>query len=345
MRSSPAIETALKCYPDWWRTRYGAEVRQVSNDLTNDGRSVSGVTLSLLRGAVRARTTGKGMPMAHDLWAARTRMSVASATLPWMLMAPLVLYVIGNQTLHSSKGLVFSSGFSFHPSGLFTVTTGRQIPAPPLTHAASLAEDASSAIAVLFLLTLIVLMAGWGSLVGAIRRSSTPHRRRVLVLAWAPFLAILTDFVLILIQNHFRPTSFGNRGHGSVGALNGNPALVHSLGEALAIVAGGGWLVAIACVAIASKRAEIGDLDMRFGRTISTMVAGLLTLFLVAFAIWGIGLFMQSRQAMHGEFTTVSFPNQALWPATVTLLLCAVMLSVLSASAARKSWRVVASLS
>ena len=345
MRSNSAIEAALRCYPDWWRTRYGDEVRQVATDLMNDGRSRVGVALSLLRGAMRARMTARGMPMAHDLWATRTRMSVAAATLPWMFVAPLVLYVIGNQTLHSSKGLVFSSGFSFHPSGLFTVTTGRQIPAPPLTHAASLAEDASSAIAVLFLLTLIVLMAGWGSLVGAIRRSSTLHRRRVLLLAWAPFLAVLTDIVLSVVQNRFRPTSFGSRGHSPVGALNGNPALVHSLGEVLAVVAGGGWLVAIACVAIASKRAEIGDLDIRYGRTISTIVAGLLTLFLVAFATWGIGLFMQSRQAMHGEFTTVSFPNQALWPATVTILLCAVMLSVLSASAARNSWRVVVSLS
>jgi hypothetical protein len=45
----------------------------------------------------------------YDLWSTRTRVSIAAATLPWLLMAPLLLTAMGNQSLHSSKGQVIWS--------------------------------------------------------------------------------------------------------------------------------------------------------------------------------------------------------------------------------------------
>ena len=124
--------------------------------------------------------------------------------------------------------------------------------------------------------------------------------------------------------------------------LDGHLAAAHVLGTILAVVAVVGWLASIVCVAMAVKRADIAPLDLRFGRSVSVVVAALFTLTFVAYAVWGVGLLLQSGEAVHGRFTTIAYSRQDLWPLMLVVLLLAVLLSTASASVARRSWKAIA---
>jgi hypothetical protein len=284
------------------------------------------------------------MPRVYELWSVRTRISIAAATLPALLMAPLVLVAMGNSSLHSSAGRVIPPSLPlFGASGAnLTINSKRGfVSAPPLAPAVSMVNHAAFAILVLFFVTFVVLISGWSSLTGAIKRSATPHRRSVIVLAWAPVFSLLADLALIIAQDHERPTRYGGNGAHQLRSLNGNPHAVLLLGSVLSIVAAVGWLASILCVALAARRAEVAPSDLRYGRTVSIIVAGLLTLLLAAYLCWGIGLAMQTHQAAHGSFTTLAYSRQDLWIPMVVVLSGAVTLSMICASTARRSYRVI----
>ncbi len=343
MTGAFAVEVALRCYPNWWQVRYADEVRSVASDLSVDGRSTSRLVFDLLRGAVRARARAQGMPRVCQLWATRTRLSIAVATLPWMLVAPLVLMSMGTQSVRSSVGRISPSQLSLvGPSSLEVMGRHAPMAEPPWTSARWAVVDGSLAILVLCLVTLMVLIVGWGQLVGGIRRSSSPHRRKIGLLAWAPGFALLADIGLVVARGVIGPSAYRwTPGHPMV-PLNGNPAAGHALGFALGIVAIVGWLVSIACVAVAAKRAEIAPADLRFGRAISVIVASATALLLAAYTTWGIGLIVQAREAARGTFTTMTYSNQGLWLPVVLVLLVIVALSTLGARAAVRSWKVIA---
>ena len=341
MRSGSAVDLAIGCYPGWWRERYAEEMRAIAADLTADGRSPARVTLNLLRGAVRARSRAQGMPKIYELWSTRTRISIAGATLPWMLVAPFLLLAMGTQSLHSSAGKVFYSGSSLAMNDL-RIAGFSPTPAPPLTPAGSVAPYASLAVGVLFLVTLAVLACGWSSLTGAIRRSSIPQRRQVWLLAWAPGFALLADVVLIVAQILARPNEYRSTGGGPMVAIGGHPLAAHVLATCLGIVAIGGWLASIVCVAVAAKRADIAPSDLRFGKSVSIVASTLFALTLAAYLAWGIGLFIQGQQASHGNFTTIAYSHQDLWFPMVLLVTVAVIVSGFSSRAARKAWMVLA---
>ncbi len=337
------VELALRCYPRWWRDRYADEIRSVVGDLAQEGRPRWAVTLNLLRGALRTRARAVGMPPVYELWCTRARVAIAAATLPWVLMGPLVLMVLGGQRLHSSAGRIFPGQLSI-TGGANQLVMGRGMPtaAPPLTTAGSVAWYADVAMVGLFLLTLFVLFAGWSGFAGAVKRSAAPHRWRLLLLAWAPGFSVLADIVLTVAADVLMPHSWRSRGGRPPVPIGGHLAAAHALGTALAVVAVVGWLVSIVCVAVAAWRADISPLDLRFGRSVSIVVVTLFTLTLAAYATWGIGLLVQSRQALHGRFTTISYTHQDLWPLMLVALLLAVTLSAFGASAARRSWRMIA---
>ncbi|HUY66493.1 MAG TPA: hypothetical protein VMV06_06715 [Acidimicrobiales bacterium] len=204
---------------------------------------------------------------------------------------------------------------------------------------ASVVGYAGLAIAVLVLVTIIVLASGWFGLTSAIRHSTTHHRRRWWLLAWTPGIALLADLALIITQNRMRPTSFHTIGNGHVVGLGGYPTGLHVLSVVVPSVEITGWLLAIACVAVASRRAEIGLSDLRFGKSVSIVVATLFALLLVAYATWGTALLVQARQAANGNFTTIVFPHQSLWPSMLVLLSIAVLFSAFSAREAKRSWQ------
>jgi hypothetical protein len=345
MTKTFTVEAALRCYPTWWRSRYAEEVRSVATDLGAEGRSASSLAFDLVRGAIRVRVRAQGMPTVYRLWATRTRLSIAVATLPWLVVAPLVVMAMGTQSLHSPAGRVVSSGFSFgfapHNLQLFPTHGRLPTPAPPLTLAGSTVVDAALAIVALFFVTLIVLAFGWSRLTSGIQRSSSPHRRKVSLLAWAPGFALLADIGLVVALIVVHPTVYYSTTGGPVVPLNGSPAAAHALLVALGVVAIVGWLLSIVCVGVATKQADVAPADLRFGRTVSVIVAALLAALLVAYATWGIGLIVQARQAASGSFTTVSYSNQGLWLLMLCVLVSGTVLSVAGARAAVRSWRVI----
>jgi hypothetical protein len=126
-------------------------------------------------------------------------------------------------------------------------------------------------------------------------------------------------------------------------ALNGHQGVVHALGIVLPTVAIVGWFLSIVCIAIAAKRVNAAPVDLRFGRSVSVVVAFLLACLLTAYVAWGIGLVMQAREAAHGSFTTLSYTHQGLWIPVVVLLSITVVASAFFAGTARRSWKVIAS--
>jgi hypothetical protein len=197
------------------------------------------------------------------------------------------------------------------------------------------------AITVLFVLTLLVLALGWADFRGAIRRSATP-RRTLRLLAWVPGISLLIDLALVIAQDRLRPSHYGSLSPGGPTiALDGHPAAVQTIGVVLMVVAVVGWLLSIVCVAVAARRADIAPSDLRFGRTISVMVATLFACLLAAYVAWGVGLILQSRQAAHGSFTTLVFADQRLWVPMVLALSLAVVVSACCAASARQSWKVI----
>jgi hypothetical protein len=343
MNSDRAIDLALRCYPGWWQDRYADEVRVLSSDLTAEGRSKLAVTLNLMRGAIRARSRAQGMPKTHDLWSVRARVSIALATVPWLVAAPLALVAMGNEGLHSSEGTVSWSGPSFMPSNLIVMKHGALYPsaAPPLTPNASLVLWGGVAISLLVLFTFVILISGWSGLAGAIKRSSIPHRRRLRLLAWVPVLSLLTDLALSIAEDRFRPDHLHLLPGGREVVSGGNPVAMHALASALPAVAIVGWLVSVTCVAVAARKADISPSDLRFGKSVSVVVAALFAALVVAYAVWGAGLVLQGRQAIHGNFTTIGYSDPGIWPIMLFVLLIGAALSVMGARAASRSWKVI----
>jgi hypothetical protein len=341
MNTTTAIELALRCYPAWWQERYADEVRLVSQDLAAEGRSTARVSLNLLAGAIRARSRAQGMPKSYGLWSARTRVSIATATLPWLLVAPFMMSTVGNPKFHSSEGPVFSfSGFSFWPSHLQLINRAQPTPSPPLAPAGHVILYSTLAITALFFVTFAVLISGWSGLTRAIRQSETPNRRSLRLLAWTPVFALLADIVLIVGQGVSEPHQWAYQEHREV-ASGGHPAAFHILNSALPTVAIVGWLVSVACVAIAARRADIAPLELRFGKSVAVVVATLFALLVAAYATWGIALIVQSQQTDTGNFTAVGYAHAGLWLPMMLVLAIAVALSVASARAARSSWKLI----
>ncbi|MHB8496662.1 MAG: hypothetical protein ACYDES_01455 [Acidimicrobiales bacterium] len=278
------VEVALSCCPSWWRDRYADEVRSLSDELRSDGRPASRISFDLVRGALRLRASAEGMPRVLDLWTTRAQLSIAVATIPWLLVAPLVLFATGTLGLHSAAGRVFPSQMTLIGSNSLEVM-GRHGPvaAPPLTPAGWMVVNSSRALLVLFVGTLLVLVV----------------------------------------------------------PLNGDPTAAHALIQTFWFVAVGGWLASIVCVSVAARRAEVSRSDLRFGRTVSVIVAVLFSMLLAAYLTWGIGVIVQARQAAHGTFTTVVTSNEDLWMPMVLVLLFVVALTALAARAAVRSWRVI----
>jgi hypothetical protein len=152
--------------------------------------------------------------------------------------------------------------------------------------------------------------------------------------------ALLVDLVLVITQAKMRPNSFRVFPNHVV-ASGGNPTVLHILNYAVPIVAIVGWLISIACVGVAARQADVAPTDLRFGKSVAVVVSLLFALFVAAYATWGIGLIVQARQAANGNFTTIGYSHSGLWLPVMFVLVIAVALSLMSARAARSSWKVI----
>jgi hypothetical protein len=323
-----AIKLALSCYPSWWRQRYGDEVSVHAADMVTDGRSPAALSLSLILGAVRTRWTGRGMPQEYRLWSMRNRLSIAGATLTWLLVAPIPAIVLGNQRV----GTRLSSGSAYHAPFV--------LPVPP---AARIVTYSTLAMAVVALVTFLLLLAGWSHLIGGIRRSGGPRRAQSFWLTSVPGIAFLVFLAgAVFDWTVLRPSSLVvSGGDHHITYLNGHPVAAHDAGIALTVIGVVGWLLSIVCIAVVAKRSEIEPSELRFGTGLSTAVAALFALLLCAYVSWGIGLTLEGHQAAHGAFNTITYAHQELWLPMAILLVVAVAVSLASARTARRSWNVL----
>jgi hypothetical protein len=344
MTRSRLVEAALRCYPSWWRQRHLGEVHLVVADLLAEGRHPIVLASGLLRGALRTRTRAIGMPIRYDLWSVRTKMSVLVATVPWLVVGPMVLYMLGDPKLHSSVGpIVPGQLVPFGSNYLQIWINGKPPrPAPPVATAAWVATYSAFAMGVLFLLLWIVLLVGWRRMTAAIRRSGVRHRLRTWLLAWVPGIAVLGDIGLLIAKNQFGPHGYSQHGNGPLIPFGGDPAVAHALGVALWIVAIGGWIGSLVCVSMATTRAALAPEELQFGKNVANLVALLLGMLFVSYTTWIVALHVQRTTGT--TIVTLAYAHESMWMAMLGGLALVVAVSVTAARVAGRSWRVALSV-
>jgi hypothetical protein len=337
-----SIDFALRCYPKWWRDRYVEEMRAAVDDLTGEGRSSSLIAFSLLRDAARSHLQARGMPRTYGLLAARTKTSITTATIPWLVVVPFITFVTSSVVLHSNSGVV-QTGFPFQFNGGVGVFSrfSPRIVHPPMSVATWVVGFAGLTLGVLFLATLLVLAFGWRSLRSDIRHSPQPNQRWLRILSWLPDSTVWLVFALWVVHYYVGPRSFFQHGNGPLVQLGGNPELAVVLGDLTWVVAIVGWSLSMVGIAALAKGAELPPETLRYGRTVSVLTAISMSLSFVAFAAWGIALSMQTHQPVVAGAITAAYPHQTLWLPTALVLALAVVISLWGATNARRSWRVI----
>jgi len=338
------VDAALRCYPAWWRDRYAGEVRTVSDDLRAAGRSSVRIVLDLVVGMLRVRRDAVGMPHTYPLWNARTRTSVAVATLPFVLLAPVVIAGAGSTGLRAGGTNVVYTGFSLFPHGLMRFGKGGLLPAPPLTPAATVISWAELAVLAVSLLALVTVFYGWASLLGAVRHAGPGRSWRVRLLAWTPLLVSVVVIGLGVASTVVGPHEWASSHGRPMAPVGGNLALAHLLGQLAQAVLIGGWLLSAAAIAAVARRTQMTSFALRTGARVSSVTAALAFLLAASFAALVVGVVLQADQAGHGTFTVFAFGHLSLWPVSAVAALLACYLSAAGAARARRGSRVVAGL-
>ena len=305
MTGEHVVKLALRCYPTWWRKKYGKEVQVHATDMVTDGHSLIGLTQSLLWGAVRLRMTAQGMPKEYGLWARRTSLSIAAAIVPMLIAIPV---------------MDLSTG-------------GIQIDIPRSGETPALRDLNWIGLAMLLLLlvTVVLSVIGWAELRSGLRRTEASSKLRSLI--WIPFLAVVADIALsvpFVRINHW-------------GLLNAHPSVAHALATTLTIVFWSGLTLSITSVLVVANRFRPQDSDLAKGAKVATVAAVVVTGNLAGYCLWGTVLFLDAHPAPHGPYVWQSTPQQALWATTVVFLALGLVVSVCSARIASKSRKMLAS--
>jgi hypothetical protein len=349
MARTTIIDVALRCYPAWWRERYGDEMRATIESLEHDGRSQFRIAVGLLRDAFRSHLQARGMPSTYGLLSTRTKASIATATLPWMAVIPLVLAVTGPTKL-SSRGGVVNAGYPFQLSNFRTkiVPSTQAFDLHPHNVRAVISTTdwiiglSSMAIQVAFFLTLMALGIGLAALRYGIRREKRVNRRRMYLLTWLPVATVVTFIGLTFAQNDAsNHSTYLETAHGLVFEGGGHPAVAAFLGNLEWIVAIGGWLLSMAALAVISKKVTLPADTLRFGRTVSILSSFSLSVTFVAVVIWGVAIDLRGRAVVRAGTVIARYPEHGLWVLLVLVLGAATLLSIAGASSPRQSWRTI----
>lgn len=199
-----AVRVALRCYPRWWRNRYGPDQEALVEDLRAEqsqrtwlASGAWGLAGSFVAGAVWARCSGFGMPAVSDLWQRRARAAIIAATLPAALGAGAALLLFG----HTSE---FGYSGSGQASGVTQLSAAGQV-----VYWENL---------LLGLLSLVfIVQLAWAAVgLSHEMRVLAPPRRRLLVsaLTLLPVIAIGLGLLLLIEAAHLRPVVSGSEGIG-----------------------------------------------------------------------------------------------------------------------------------
>ena len=184
-----AVSRSLRCYPAWWRERYGAEQEELAKDLAVEGRRPWLLAAGLLAGSARARLTGSGMPPVSALWSSRARVAVVASTIPVALVLP--------------AELVFVSAVGEH--GWSSAGVGATLSGP--------GTAVFWELGILFLLWLICalqLLATGYHYVARLLALASGRRLRAAGFVVGPIAAIALGTVMIVLSNSLRPVLSGS---------------------------------------------------------------------------------------------------------------------------------------
>jgi hypothetical protein len=335
---------ALRSYPKWWTERYGEEMRAVIDDLEEEGRSQNIIALGLLRDAIRSRLIARGMPRTYGLLANRTRTSITASTLPWMVMVPFVLFTVGQFAVHSSAGAV-QIGYPFQLTLLRTRVVsqpGIHWVHPSMSTTTWVIGISTMVITGLFVLTLVVLGVGLGSLRNGIKREKRTNRRSMYLLTWAPPITVLAIiafwYAQALLNGHGH---FNQNVKGHIVWTGGHPAVAALIGNLMWTVAISGWLLSMVGLAVVANRVNVPRDTLRFGRSVSVLTSISMTLTFIAFIVWVVAVHLQSSQAHIAGAIVATYPRHDLWLPIACALGLACAVSIYGATRARRSWRII----
>lgn len=341
------VDVALRCYPQWWRERYGDEMRAAVEDLIADGRSESLIALGLLRDAVRSRMRVAGMPRTYGLMAMKTRTSIAAATIPWLVIVPFITLVTGGVKFHSSLGHV-QTGYPFALERfrmavpVRTVAHPLRLVYPPLSRATTMIGLSSQCMGLIFVLSFLVLAVGWTSLRDGVWEMKGYNRRRDYVLSWLPFVTVILAGLCKGLQEFlFRTTNARETLNGVLVPLNGHPAIAALTGDLAWMIAIVGWVLSAVALVVVARNVELPPATLRFGRTTSVLTAIALVMSCIVFVVWCVGINLQRRVPFSAGTITATYPHSGLWLPAALAFALATIVSVCGATSARRSWRVI----
>jgi len=218
-----AVQLGLRCYPSWWRERYGAEQEALVEDLRADhgggpsiGRSGWRFAFSFVVGAVRARVTGAGMPAVPGLWKLRAQAAMVVAGLSAAVALPLAVLVIPRTCERISPAM------------------GRTGSSVQLSIAGRIAYWDVVVLVLLILACLVQLVAAAVGLSRQVFGAESPGRRvLVAVIAGTPAVAIGGGAAMLKLSVSLRPVVsswekvrghtvhvwYSDRGHPAAAAL------------------------------------------------------------------------------------------------------------------------------
>ncbi|HXY43539.1 MAG TPA: hypothetical protein VEH29_05090 [Acidimicrobiales bacterium] len=269
---------AVALYPRWWRERYGEDLLSFVTDLRFDDRSVLRALPDLVAGALRARLSGSGAPAMPSLWWARARASVTLATLPAMLLLPLVVLAMER--------------------GAYTNGAGQ------LSAGQRLAETAGGVLFPILLVTGIVLLFGWRLLVAQTPEVPGGAGRFGFEAAMAaPVLVLGGALALSWLSNRLSPDGLKSASwarapgtHRWVVHLtwaSGHPLLGPALHEAAFVWAVAGWTLAAVLVARACRRAPLATGAIRAGVLVARLTAACTVALAAAFTVYALAIILQ----------------------------------------------------
>ncbi len=338
------IDVALRCYPKWWTERYGDEMRAVIDDLAREGRSRRVIAFGLFRDAARSHLQARGMPHTYGLLATRTRTSVATSTLAWMLIVPLITIVTSGLDLHSSSGFV-EVGFPFQLTGFRTRVVsepGMHWVRPTISSVTRIIGLSTVAMDVLYVATLIALIIGLNVFRNGIVREKRHNRRSMYLLTWLPVATVLAIIVLYVASKMLMDGSHPYQSpDGQTRFIGGHASISALMGDLGWVVAIGGWLLTVVGLAVVAKRATLPPETLRFGRSISVLTSWSLSLTFLAFLVWSVALNVQNHQAHVAGQILASYPHHGIWPLMTVGLGLACAASIYGATSARRSWRTI----
>ena len=309
-----AVAWSLRCYPAWWRERYGAEQEELAEELAEEGRRPWLMAAGLLAGSARARLTGSGMPAVPALWSSRARVSVVATTIPAALVLPAELAFV---TAVSKRG--WSNGAGATLSG-----AGRAV---------------GWELTILLLMWLICaaqLLATGSHLATRLLALAKGRRLKAAAFVAAPIAAVVLGTIMIVISASLRPVVSGWDKNLITGVTHyhylrqGSPLAAAALHWGGWAVAAGGWAAGLLALGRATARSNMPARALQVAVSNARTIAAIQGTFVLSLIALEVTMALQTPIGPQGGLIWAS----SLGPLAVPVLVILAAIAALSVSGA-----------